>query len=119
MSSAFAHSMSALNILSPFHFTIRNYLLNLFYIWGTLPSVASLSSVQLITSVIVFHNRHIYEIRCTSLMQVLNVANLNGIQLRTGCFCNPGACQRHLKLSDADLRNNFQVCPSQFTAHRV
>ena len=52
-------------------------------------------------------------------MQVLNVANLNGIQLRTGCFCNPGACQRHLKLSDADLRNHFQVCLSQFTAYRV
>ncbi|XP_021941383.1 molybdenum cofactor sulfurase isoform X2 [Zootermopsis nevadensis] len=42
-------------------------------------------------------------------IEVLNVANLNGIQLRTGCFCNPGACQRHLKLSDDDLRSQFQA----------
>jgi hypothetical protein len=81
---------------------------------------ASLNHLHLIKMcTILFCNRHTYEIRCTSLMQVLNVANLNGIQLRTGCFCNPGACQRHLKLSDDDLRNHFQVCTSQFTAYRV
>lgn len=29
--------------------------------------------------------------------------------LRTGCFCNPGACQRHLKLSDEELKAHFKV----------
>ena len=28
------------------------------------------------------------------------MANLFGIQLRTGCMCNMGACQMHLGLSD-------------------
>lgn len=37
------------------------------------------------------------------------MANLYGIQLRTGCFCNPGACQRHLKLTIEDLKHHFQV----------
>ncbi|XP_069687555.1 molybdenum cofactor sulfurase 2 [Periplaneta americana] len=42
-------------------------------------------------------------------VEVLNMANLHGIHLRTGCFCNPGACQRHLGLSDHDVRNQFQA----------
>jgi len=29
------------------------------------------------------------------------------IQLRTGCFCNPGACQEALKLNDDELLHNF------------
>ena len=37
------------------------------------------------------------------------MANLYGIQLRTGCFCNPGSCQRHLKLTIEDLKQHFQV----------
>ncbi|XP_065222497.1 molybdenum cofactor sulfurase 3 [Planococcus citri] len=40
--------------------------------------------------------------------EVLNIANLHNIHLRTGCFCNPGACQRHLNLSDEQLKINFQ-----------
>lgn len=32
----------------------------------------------------------------------------NPIQLRTGCFCNPGACQTALDLSDDDLIRNFE-----------
>lgn len=31
------------------------------------------------------------------------------IQFRTGCFCNPGACQEALNLSDDKLINNFEV----------
>nr|XP_018901691.1 PREDICTED: molybdenum cofactor sulfurase 1 [Bemisia tabaci] len=42
-------------------------------------------------------------------MEVLNLANLHNIQLRTGCFCNPGACQRHLKLTNEQLHANFEA----------
>lgn len=42
-------------------------------------------------------------------VEVLNMANLHKIYLRTGCFCNPGACQRHLNLSNEDLKNNFNA----------
>ncbi|XP_049945847.1 molybdenum cofactor sulfurase 3 [Schistocerca serialis cubense] len=42
-------------------------------------------------------------------VEVLNMANLHNIQLRTGCFCNPGACQVHLKLSSDDVRKHFQA----------
>lgn len=31
------------------------------------------------------------------------------IQFRTGCFCNPGACQEALKLSDAQALENFET----------
>lgn len=34
------------------------------------------------------------------VVKVARVAQLNNIYLRAGCFCNPGACQRHFKLSD-------------------
>lgn len=33
-------------------------------------------------------------------IKVARVAQLHNIYLRAGCFCNPGACQRHFKLSD-------------------
>nr|CAD7455575.1 unnamed protein product [Timema tahoe] len=42
-------------------------------------------------------------------VEVLNMANLYDIQLRTGCFCNTGACQRHLRLSSQDLKHQFQA----------
>ena len=29
--------------------------------------------------------------------------------MRTGCFCNPAACQRFLNLSEEDVENNYQV----------
>lgn len=41
--------------------------------------------------------------------EVLHIANLYGIILRTGCCCNPGACQRFLKLNDEDIIKNFKV----------
>ncbi|KAI2507980.1 MOSC N-terminal beta barrel domain [Fragilaria crotonensis] len=31
------------------------------------------------------------------------------LQLRTGCFCNPGACQEALGLSDEDVKNNYLI----------
>ena len=37
----------------------------------------------------------------------LAALNLPPIQLRTGCFCNPGACQDAVQLSDNDIKNNF------------
>ncbi|XP_050419672.1 molybdenum cofactor sulfurase 1 isoform X2 [Adelges cooleyi] len=40
--------------------------------------------------------------------EVRNVADNNGIVLRVGCFCNPGACQTHLNLSDQQIQNNHQ-----------
>lgn len=29
--------------------------------------------------------------------------------LRTGCFCNPGACQAHLGLSHEDVIRNYEA----------
>lgn len=37
------------------------------------------------------------------------MAELHKIQLRTGCFCNPGACQRHLNLSSEDVIKNYKA----------
>ncbi|ENN81165.1 hypothetical protein YQE_02429, partial [Dendroctonus ponderosae] len=47
---------------------------------------------------------------------VLHFANLNGVHLRTGCFCNPGACQKYLKLDPDKVQNQFEaghVCGDQ------
>lgn len=35
--------------------------------------------------------------------EVGKLAAIHAIQLRTGCFCNPGACQAYLRLTDNDL----------------
>lgn len=40
--------------------------------------------------------------------EVQNIANLLKIQLRTGCHCNPGSCQRFLSLSDETMKYHFQ-----------
>lgn len=40
--------------------------------------------------------------------EVEKMAALEGIQLRTGCFCNPGACQAALGLSDRDVMENLE-----------
>ncbi|KOC70306.1 Molybdenum cofactor sulfurase 1 [Habropoda laboriosa] len=42
-------------------------------------------------------------------MEVLNMAALFKIHLRTGCFCNPGACQRHLALSNKEVLKNYEA----------
>ncbi|KAL1773355.1 molybdenum cofactor sulfurase [Sigmodon hispidus] len=41
--------------------------------------------------------------------QVDKMASLYNIHLRTGCFCNLGACQRHLGLSDEMVKKHFQA----------
>lgn len=37
------------------------------------------------------------------------MADLFGIDLRTGCFCNIGACQQYLGLTDEDILANIKV----------
>lgn len=41
--------------------------------------------------------------------EVSKLAGLNRppLQLRTGCFCNPGACQEALQLSDEEVQSNY------------
>mmetsp|Transcript_11847 Transcript_11847/g.25654 ORF Transcript_11847/g.25654 Transcript_11847/m.25654 type:complete len:1072 (-) Transcript_11847:84-3299(-) len=43
--------------------------------------------------------------------EVSNLAGLNRppIQFRTGCFCNSGACQMALGLSDEEIQDNYYV----------
>ncbi|XP_060103806.1 molybdenum cofactor sulfurase isoform X3 [Heteronotia binoei] len=41
--------------------------------------------------------------------QVDRLAGLYNIHVRTGCFCNTGACQQHLGISDEDIKKNLQV----------
>ncbi|XP_061345071.1 molybdenum cofactor sulfurase-like [Gastrolobium bilobum] len=41
--------------------------------------------------------------------EVEKLASLAGIQLRTGCFCNPGACAKYLGLSHLDLLTNTEA----------
>ena len=41
--------------------------------------------------------------------EVERVLGLVGVQLRSGCFCNPGACQEALGLSDADLAHHAEL----------
>ncbi|KAG8242558.1 hypothetical protein J6590_062456 [Homalodisca vitripennis] len=33
---------------------------------------------------------------------MMEIAAIAGIHLRAGCFCNPGACQKHLRLCDSE-----------------
>ncbi|KAK9867044.1 hypothetical protein WJX84_002335 [Apatococcus fuscideae] len=40
--------------------------------------------------------------------EVEKLATLSGILLRTGCFCNPGACALHLGMTPADVQQNFE-----------
>ena len=41
--------------------------------------------------------------------EVQKLAALSRIHLRTGAFCNPGACAAALGLSPADLQANFEA----------
>ncbi|XAR53535.1 Molybdenum cofactor sulfurtransferase [Bertholletia excelsa] len=41
--------------------------------------------------------------------EIEKLASLSGIQLRTGCFCNPGACAKYLGLSHSDLLANIEA----------
>uniref|UniRef100_A0A6I8PQE9 Molybdenum cofactor sulfurase n=1 Tax=Ornithorhynchus anatinus TaxID=9258 RepID=A0A6I8PQE9_ORNAN len=41
--------------------------------------------------------------------QVDKMASLHNIHVRTGCFCNTGACQRHLEISNETVKRNLQA----------
>ncbi|KAL0025505.1 hypothetical protein WJX77_007273 [Trebouxia sp. C0004] len=41
--------------------------------------------------------------------EVEKLACLHGIFLRTGCFCNPGACARHLGITASQSKRNFEA----------
>lgn len=41
--------------------------------------------------------------------KVEKMASLYNIHVRTGCFCNTGACQMYLGISDEDIQKNLQV----------
>ncbi|KAM3928944.1 molybdenum cofactor sulfurase [Leptodactylus fuscus] len=41
--------------------------------------------------------------------QVDKLACLHNIRFRTGCFCNSGACQKHLGISSAEVKRNLQA----------
>ncbi|KAG8386614.1 hypothetical protein BUALT_Bualt03G0166800 [Buddleja alternifolia] len=41
--------------------------------------------------------------------EVEKLASLSNIQLRAGCFCNPGACAKHLALSHSDIISNVEA----------
>ncbi|KAM6283059.1 molybdenum cofactor sulfurase [Porphyrio hochstetteri] len=41
--------------------------------------------------------------------QVDKMASLYNIHVRTGCFCNTGACQFHLGISNEDIQRNLQA----------
>ncbi|XP_051466774.1 molybdenum cofactor sulfurase isoform X1 [Apus apus] len=41
--------------------------------------------------------------------QVDKMASLYNIHVRTGCFCNTGACQIHLGMSNEDIQRNLQA----------
>ncbi|XP_020841356.1 LOW QUALITY PROTEIN: molybdenum cofactor sulfurase [Phascolarctos cinereus] len=41
--------------------------------------------------------------------QIEKMASLHNIHVRTGCFCNTGACQRHLRISNETVRKNLQA----------
>ncbi|XP_071942133.1 molybdenum cofactor sulfurase-like isoform X2 [Antedon mediterranea] len=41
--------------------------------------------------------------------EVDKLANLYSIQLRTGCFCNTGACQKFLGLTSDKVKKNFEA----------
>ncbi|KYN27886.1 Molybdenum cofactor sulfurase, partial [Trachymyrmex cornetzi] len=42
-------------------------------------------------------------------MEILNMAAIFKIHLRTGCFCNPGACQRHLSFSTKEILKYYEA----------
>ncbi|VDM53269.1 unnamed protein product [Angiostrongylus costaricensis] len=50
-----------------------------------------------------------------SIFEVEKMANLFGIDLRTGCFCNSGACQKYLDLTNDQLLQIFEVLSHHFT----
>ncbi|XP_067639765.1 molybdenum cofactor sulfurase 3 isoform X2 [Eurosta solidaginis] len=41
--------------------------------------------------------------------EVACIAAVHNVLIRTGCFCNPGACQWFLHLSNGDIRKQFEA----------
>ncbi len=41
--------------------------------------------------------------------EVEKLAGLSGIMLRSGCFCNPGACAGHLGLTNDDVIAHYHA----------
>ncbi|GAQ81349.1 molybdenum cofactor sulfurase [Klebsormidium nitens] len=41
--------------------------------------------------------------------EVEKLAGLRDIQLRTGCFCNPGACAKYLGLTSTEMEANYEA----------
>ena len=41
--------------------------------------------------------------------EVERLASLEGIHVRTGCFCNPGACQHFLSLTSKEVKENLDA----------
>lgn len=41
--------------------------------------------------------------------EVACIAAIHNIHIRTGCFCNPGACQEFLELTNEDIKKQFQA----------
>lgn len=41
--------------------------------------------------------------------EVERIASMENIHLRTGCFCNPGACHSYLNLSAREVQENLEV----------
>lgn len=47
--------------------------------------------------------------RFVGFAEVACIAAIYNIHIRTGCFCNPGACQEFLKLTNEDIKKQFQA----------
>lgn len=47
--------------------------------------------------------------RFVGFAEISCMASIYNITLRTGCFCNPGACQRFLQLTDEDVEVHYKV----------
>ncbi|TPX33008.1 hypothetical protein SmJEL517_g03980 [Synchytrium microbalum] len=41
--------------------------------------------------------------------EVAKMSAIHDVHVRTGCFCNPGACQLYLGLSDEDVQENAEI----------
>ena len=68
------------------------------------------ASVEVVGSICAFNLKR-PDGRYVEYTQVEELAALNGIAVRTGAFCNPGATQHYLKLSRCDVQRFFaQVC---------
>lgn len=48
-------------------------------------------------------------IKVLRLSQVDRMASLYDIHVRTGCFCNTGACQSFLGITNQQMKRNLQA----------